>query len=418
MHDGPDMRGEDTTTTYERHARALRDEARPCAFVDVDAFDRNVDMLFRIATAHGKSLRIATKSVRCPDLLRRIVARTKARATSDPRVSLMTYTARETAFLYAEGFDDFLLAYPCGSRKAADLVAGLARKGACVSVVVDDTAHLEALDAAAVAADTRISIVVEVDMAYRPAGDRLHLGVRRSPLRALADVLAFVDGIGRFQALHFFGIMGYEAQIAGLGDSLVNARAKSTFVRALRGLSRRDVEGTRAELVSALSERGKRPTVVNGGGTGNLTWCAREPALTEVTAGSGFLCSHLFDRYREVRPEPAAYFALDVVRRPGLGFVTCMGGGYVASGPAGVDRLPLPALPSGLSLLPIEGAGEVQTPLYVPIASNLRVGDPVFFRHAKAGELAEHFAEYLLVQHDEIVGRAKTYRGSGHCFSG
>jgi D-serine deaminase-like pyridoxal phosphate-dependent protein len=137
-----------------------------------------------------------------------------------------------------------------------------------------------------------------------------------------------------------------------------------------------------------------------------------------VTVGSGFLDSHLFDRYRGLSLRPAAYFALQVVRRPGREFITCHGGGYVASGAAGRDRLPIPALPEGLRLLSLEGAGEVQTPLELSGPSSLVLGDPVFFRHAKAGELAEHFAEYILVRGDRVVARAPTYRGLGKCFLG
>jgi D-serine deaminase-like pyridoxal phosphate-dependent protein len=188
----------------------------------------------------------------------------------------------------------------------------------------------------------------------------------------------------------------------------------------MKAVSRADVAKGRAAVASALRDAGLAPTVFNGGGTGSLADCAREPALTEVTAGSGFVDSHLFDGYRALRLRPAAYFALQVVRRPAPGVVTCHGGGYVASGSAGRDRLPVPALPRGIRLLSLEGAGEVQTPLEVPrqLEHELELGAPVFFRHAKAGELAEHFAEYLLVRGSRIEGRAPTYRGIGRCFLG
>jgi D-serine deaminase-like pyridoxal phosphate-dependent protein len=171
-------------------------------------------------------------------------------------------------------------------------------------------------------------------------------------------------------------------------------------------------------LASALTEAGLTPAVFNGGGTGSLATCVREEVLTEVTAGSGFVDSHLFDGYRGLALRPAAYFALQVVRRPSDRIVTCHGGGYVASGKAGRDRLPVPALPEGLRLTSLEGAGEVQTPLELPRGVELALGDPVFFRHAKAGELAEHFPEYLMVRGSRVEGRAPTYRGLGRCFLG
>ena len=168
-------------------------------------------------------------------------------------------------------------------------------------------------------------------------------------------------------------------------------------------------------MVAALSAAGLAPRIVNGGGTGSLAWCAGEAALTEVTAGSGFLAGHLFDYYQGLALAPALYFALQVTRRPTPDIVTCHGGGYPASGAAGADRLPIPALPPGLTLLPREGAGEVQTPLRVPPGVTLQLGDPVLFRPAKSGELAERFNEYLLLS-DRLEARAPTYRGLGHCF--
>jgi D-serine deaminase-like pyridoxal phosphate-dependent protein len=165
-----------------------------------------------------------------------------------------------------------------------------------------------------------------------------------------------------------------------------------------------------------MERRGAPVPLFNGGGTGSVAFSVADPSLTEVTAGSGFLDSHLFDHYEGLSFVPAAFFALQVTRKPSKGFVTCHSGGFVASGAAGNDRLPIPYLPTGLSLLGLEGAGEVQTPLAVPEDLDLPLGHPVFFRHAKAGELAAHFPEYLLVRKDRIESRAKTYRGEGQWF--
>jgi D-serine deaminase-like pyridoxal phosphate-dependent protein len=205
--------------------------------------------------------------------------------------------------------------------------------------------------------------------------------------------------------------MGYEAQIAGLADT-------SWSRRAMKRLSRRDVAAARADVVRALAERGLPATLVNGGGSGSIDSSSAEAALTEVAAGSGFVDSHLFDDYAGLQLTPAAYFALQVVRRPAPGLVTCHGGGFIASGGAGRDRLPRPSLPAGCALLSLEGAGEVQTPVRLPAGVELRLGEPIFFRHAKAGELAEHFNEYHLVRGETIESTVPTYRGLGRCFLG
>jgi D-serine deaminase-like pyridoxal phosphate-dependent protein len=133
--------------------------------------------------------------------------------------------------------------------------------------------------------------------------------------------------------------------------------------------------------------------------------------VTEVTAGSGLYGPALFDAYRAWRPKPAAYFATAVVRRPAPGMVTVHGGGWVASGPAERSRLPRPVLPDGFSLVSTEGAGEVQTPLIGPAADTLHIGDRVWFRHAKAGELCEHVDVLHIVGPDTVERTVPTYRG-------
>lgn len=57
---------------------------------------------------------------------------------------------------------------------------------------------------------------------------------------------------------------------------------------------------------------------------------------------------------------------------------------------------------------------EVQTPLRG--ARALRIGDAVWFRHAKAGELCEHFTELQLVEGGQHAGSVSTYRGEGMMF--
>jgi D-serine deaminase-like pyridoxal phosphate-dependent protein len=107
---------------------------------------------------------------------------------------------------------------------------------------------------------------------------------------------------------------------------------------------------------------------------------------------------------------------LSVVRKPGPRVATVLGGGYIASGPAEKSRLPEPYLPEGLKLDSQEGAGEVQTPLMGPAAAGLELGDRVYFRHAKAGEMCERFDRLYLIEGDRIADEVPTYRGEGRTF--
>ncbi len=398
------MSAETARDRFARYSRAIAGEALPLALIDLDAVERNVEAVVSPARDRGKTVRLASKSLRSVDLLRRIAAIAEKRAGSVRGV--MAYCAAEASFLVEQGFDDLLIAYPSVQESDARLVAVANANGATVRPVCDADAHLAVLGAAAKAAGTTIPVVVDVDVAYRALG--AHLGVRRSPLHDLADVVAFVKRVEASDGLTFGGLLAYEAHIAGLADSFAT-HAMKLFVRGPLASQRR-------AIAQALAKDGVAIPLFNGGGTGSVGWTADEAAITEVAAGSGFLTSHLFDSYRGIALEPAVCFALQVVRRPAPGFVTCLGGGFIASGSAGTERLPRPYLPEGLRLTKMEGAGEVQTPLLVPAGMDVPLGSPVFFRHAKTGELSEHINEYLLVRGDRIEGRATTYRGAGKAF--
>jgi D-serine deaminase-like pyridoxal phosphate-dependent protein len=390
-------------TRYERYVAAIGGEALPVALVDLDALDHNIDALVVPVRKRAKTLRVASKSIRCVELLRYILRR-----GGDAVSGLMAYSPAEAHFLVQEGFNDVLVAYPTALHGDALLVAEANRAGARVALTVDERRHVEIAEAAAREVGARIPLVVDVDVSYRPLGERTHVGVRRSPLRTPVDVANLVERIRGFEHVAFGGLLAYEAQIAGIDDQGPRS--------IMKRLARPKVAEQRRAIVDELARRGIDLPLFNGGGTGSLLSSSVDDTLTEVAAGSGFLDSHLFDGYRDLHLEPAACFAVQITRRPAPGYVTCQSGGYVASGAAGRDRLPLPYLPEGLRLTALEGAGEVQTPLIVPPRMELDLGAPVFFRHAKAGELAEHFLHYALVRDDRIEARASTYRGAGRSF--
>lgn len=390
------------------HARELlRDRPLPAALVDLDAVGRNArTLLDRLAP--GRTLRVASKSVRHVGLLRRILA-------LDPRISgLLCYSVPEAAWLRQQGFDDVLVAYPTVQRSA---LRALASAGGTARVVVDAAAHVDALAAVAAEQDLVLDAVIEVDTSWRPAGGAVHVGARRSPIRSAADALALARHARATGRVRIAGIMAYEAHVAGVQDDSPFARATNRPKRWMKRLAMPHVTRLRSEVVAALRADGFELSLVNGGGTGSVGPTSEDPVVTEVAAGSGFLCPHLFSYFAGLPLEPAAWFALEVCRSSDPGLVTCAGGGYVASGEPGWDRLPLPVVPPGLTYLGLEGAGEVQTPLRsgaeTPV---LAVGDPVLFRHAKAGELAERFATYLLLEGGRVVAEEPTYRGQGACF--
>jgi len=402
-----------TTTAsedYARLARAVRAEPLPCALVDLDAFDANVESTLRAMAGTSLTLRPATKSVRVPALLERVAR------LGGPRIrGLMTYSARETAWLADRGFDDLLLAYPVARAADARALAEAATRGARVTAVIDHPDHVGLL-AAADDDGVSLGVCLEVDVSLQLFGGRVHLGARRSPIRDAEGALALARQAAD-AGLEVRGIMAYESLVAGMPDAHPGQRHLDPARRLLKRRSARLAAERRRAIAERLEGAGFSVAIVNGGGTGSLATTPQDGSCTEITVGSGFFDPHLFDRYRHLSMKPAAFFALGVVRHPAPGYVTCFSGGFIASGGAGPDRAPEVYLPEGLTPLSAEGFGEVQTPLRVRDgAPEPALGDPIFCRHAKAGELTERFNEVILVRGAEIVERIPTYRGLGLAF--
>jgi D-serine deaminase-like pyridoxal phosphate-dependent protein len=390
--------------SYEGYEALFASVEAPFAFVDLDAMWTNaVDMLRR---AGRKPIRVATKSLRCRPLIASALA-------NDPGFrGLMTFTLAETLWLWEMGFDDLLLAYPTADRQGLARLAGIDDPGRPV-IVVDSAEQLDVIESAAAGgAPTRVCI--EIDLSFWTAGGRVKIGTKRSPVRTPQQAVELARDIERRAGVELAGLMGYEGHIAGVGDN-PRERVRAEVIRRMRKSSVSELRERRAAIVEAVS-RVTPLGFVNGGGTGSLELTAAEDAVTELAAGSGFYAPTLFDHYSSFKLRPAAMFALPVVRRPAPGWVTLLGGGYLASGPADDYRLPSPYLPIGLELDSMEGAGEVQTPVHGAAATRLKVGDRVYMRHAKAGELCERFESLYLVSDGRIVDQVPTYRGEGRCF--
>ncbi|MEU8568729.1 amino acid deaminase/aldolase [Streptomyces pathocidini] len=389
-----------------RYDRATAHLDAPLAIVDLAAFDANAEDLLR--RAGGKPVRVASKSVRCRALLERVLAR-------DGFTGVLSFTLEESLWLARCGFDDVLLAYPSADRERFGELTGDAELAAAVSVVVDDPGQLDLIDAARGGGET-VRVCLELDTSLHLLGGRVRVGARRSPLRTPAQLAALARAVERRPGFRVVGIMAYEGHVAGVGDAVAGRPVRSRAIRLMQSAARRELAERRAAAVRAVRAVVPELAYVNGGGTGSVQHTAAEAAVTEIAAGSGLFQPRLFDHYSGFRGRPAALFAQPVARRPGAGVVTVLGGGYPASGAAGRDRLPQPYLPEGLRYDPREGAGEVQTPLLGSAADDLLIGDKVWFRHAKAGELCERFDVLRLVAGDRVVAEVPTYRGEGRTF--
>jgi D-serine deaminase-like pyridoxal phosphate-dependent protein len=395
-----------STQTYSYYKNVFKGLPMPFAFVDLDRFDDNVNAI--VERAGAKQIRIATKSIRCVALMQRILK------NSSQFQGVMAYSAQEAAWLSQLGFDDILIGYPCFHEKDIEAVVAELKKGKQITLMVDLPEHVQQINKMGEQLQCTIPVCIDIDMSSNLPG--LHFGVLRSSIQTAEKAIALFKIIQQSKFVKLDGLMGYEAQIAGLNDAVPGKFLMNQFISFLKKYSVKEIQQRRKNIVEALQQAGATFRFINGGGTGSLEYTATEPTVTEVTAGSGFYCPSLFDYFSNFQHYPAAGFAIEIVRNPKPNIFTCLGGGYIASGKAGNDKLPKPFLLTGATLINNEGAGEVQTPIQYIGNENLQIGDPIFMRHAKAGELCERFQQLFLVSNGAIVDKVHTYRAENKCF--
>lgn len=392
----------DPASYWAARSAAISGLSGPVASIDLEALRFNaMDLVVR---SGGVPIRVASKSIRVREVLDATLAVPGYRG-------ILAFTLPEALWL-ARDHDDVVLGYPTVDRAALQALVHDEDAAARITLMVDDAAQLDVVDAvASPSARARVRVAIDADASWR-SPVLGHIGVRRSPVHEPGEVTRLARAIVGRAGFDLVGLMMYEAQIAGQPD---DTGSGDGIIRWMQSRSRQELLERRGAIVAALRQVAPLE-FINGGGTGSLESTSADPSVTETTAGSGLLAGHLFDGYRAFTPAPAAAFALEVVRKPLDDIAVVLGGGWIASGPPLASRQPLPVWPPQLRMLAREGAGEVQTPLQGDAARRLRVGDRVWFRHAKSGELAERVDRYRLSVGDTLVGEAATYRGEGMSF--
>jgi D-serine deaminase-like pyridoxal phosphate-dependent protein len=364
------------TEAYERFEAVFGGVPAPFAFVDLDAVWANAaDVLRR---SRGKPIRIASKSIRSRPMLERLL-------DLDPGFQgALTFTLPETIWLWERGLRDLVVAYPTTDRAALTRLARITSEDPeqAPVVMVDCSEHLDLIEEAASSFVAPIRVAIDLDLSWWPLRGLVKIGPKRSPIRTADAAVSLAQEIDRRERTKLVGAMGYEGQIASVGDNIPRKAINNLLVRAMQSASAKDVQERRAEIVTALSEVAQLE-FVNGGGTGSIELTASEWAVTEVAAGSGFYAPVPFDHYRAFSPRSAAMFALPVQREADIGSIEV----------AHAQR----ALPS-------------------PRGDRPRLGDRVYFRDLKAGELCERFDRLYLVTGTTIREEVPTYRGEGKSF--
>jgi len=394
------------TPDYNYYNSIIKDETLPLAFVDINLLDKNITAIAE--RAGEKTIRVASKSVRNIWTLKHIF-------DSNPKYQgIMSFTGAEALFLIEQGFDNILLGYPIVDKSQIRNICKQTKAGKKIILMTDAIAHIQLINNIANEEQVVQPICIDVDMSSDFLG--LHFGVYRSSVTNTSTAKKYINQLLNFKNIKLSALMGYEAQIAGVGDTNPANGIKNFAIKLLKKKSIPEYTQRRKEVVEYIKSKCDTLEIINAGGTGSMEWNKIEEGITEITVGSGFFSPALFDYYTNFKHLPAAGFALPIVRQPKDNMFTCLGGGYVASGSTGVDKQPKPYLPEGIQITENEGCGEVQTPFVYKGNTNFKIGDAVFFRHSKAGELCERFNELYLIKDGKITDKVPTYRGMGKCF--
>lgn len=275
---------------------AVRDlPETPFLVLDLEIFERNVAQLAHtIISQGGKLWRPHIKAIRAPALALRLIA---AGASG---VTCATITEAET--MVAAGIPEVLIASPVVAPGQLQRLAALNRQ-ARVIVSVDAAEHLALLAAAATAVDTRIPVVVEVDVGLKrsgvPPGDaavRLARAVRANP------------------ALTFCGLMAWEGQTTRIADPA----AKQEAIRIAVGLL--------TDSAHRCRDAGLPVEIVSCGGTGTYTVTSTLPGVTELQAGGGVFGDLRYRTEFHMPLEQALLLRATVLSRPAPRRVVCNAG--------------------------------------------------------------------------------------------
>lgn len=391
--------------TYQQYKEILSGQSFPYACLDMDLLKENIRI--NLSRAKNKKIRIASKSIRIPELMKYILE-------SDEKFEgIMAYHGKEAVYLAQQGFDNVLLGYPVVDKNILIEIAEEIKSGKYICLMVDNVAHLQIIESVGKLIGVIFPVCLDIDMSQDYPG--VHFGVWRSSIVDEQSLEEVLKAITQLEFVQLDGLMGYEAQIAGIGDKVKGNGLKNNVISLLKNRSIPKIKAWREKVINKVKEYGFTIKFFNGGGTGSMETTIQEKDITEVTVGSGFFCSHLFDYYSNFTLYPSLFYAIQIVRKPKPNIYTCHGGGFTASGGIEKTKAPILYLPEGGKFDANEGAGEVQTPVFFEQNSiDLQLGDPIYLRHAKAGELCERFNEVLLIEDGKLKTETfKTYRGLG-----
>ena len=365
--------------------------------------------------AAGKPIRVASKSVRCRGAARRVLARAGF-------AGVLAFTLRRGAVAGGGGTRSRRRRGRLPDGRPGGAARGWPPTPArprAITLMVDDAAQLDLVDASSAAGAGRpLRVCLDLDASLRRLGGRLHVG--RAPLpgaRRRTHAAALARAVAGRPGFRWSGSWPTRRRSPGVGDAAARRPCAALAVRGDAGAVGRASwprAGPRRSRRSARSRRWSSSTAAAPAASSARPPRRRSP---RSPAGSGLFCPALFDDYRAFAARPAALFALPVVRRPAPGMVTVLGGGWIASGPAG-RRPAAGAVPSRPACAArrrgrrrgADAAARRRRPTGCGSATGCGSGTP------RPASCASTSTSCTWSQGDAVTGAVPTYRGEGKAF--
>jgi 3-hydroxy-D-aspartate aldolase len=255
----------------------LEDIATPALIVDLDAFERNVETLRKFIETNGVRLRAHAKTHKSADIARYQIEKGGACGVCCQKVS-------EAQALIAAGIRDVLVSNQVIDKRQIEHLAEMARD-ARVIVCVDDAGNVDALAAAAQAADTTIECLVEIDV-----------GAGRCGVAWGAPVTALAGKIAQTRGLKFSGLQAYQGSAQ---HKRTEAERKDLIDVAIDQVRK---------TVTMLEAEGLPCDIVGGAGSGSYELETASGIYNELQCGSYIFMDADYGRVLDGDGQPKSDF--------------------------------------------------------------------------------------------------------------
>jgi len=241
-------------TTPARSGDAVDAIDTPALVVDLDAFERNLDLMANAVRGAGVALRPHGKAHKCPEIAFAQLER--------GAVGICCQKVGEAEAFVAAGIRDVLVTNEIvGGAKLARLAA--MAKTATVAVLADDVAVVRDIGAAAIGAGVSIAVLVEINV-----------GANRCGVAPGAPAVAVAQAVVRTPGLSLRGIHAYH----GAAQHLRTPEERRAAIARAVSLAR--------ETKAAIEAAGIPCPTVTGAGTGTWQHERDSGVYTELQPGS------------------------------------------------------------------------------------------------------------------------------------